>query len=449
MSADFKHWYLYIREDDIRVEKKQCEDEGKDISNLTDDFEHVLSLNLENLANQKAAEALFDKTFQAPIKKDYPFIEPSDLEGIKKERPLQINLNRFDVSDKNLFLKVYMAWMGRVCGCLLGKPVEGWQRQRQWGLLKDTGKFPLSEYFSIKVPKHIKKKYQLNPKAPFIEKVKCMVEDDDTNYTVIGLEIMKKYGKDFTPTDVSSYWMDHLPILRTATAERLAYRNLCLLIPPPLSASLRNPYREWIGAQIRADFFGYAAAGNPELAAEFAFRDACISHVKNGIYGEMWAAAMIAASFVCNDIKTIIKVGLSQIPKNCRLAKYINEVIKWYEDGMSYDETVENIHKMWDENFSHDLVHTISNAMIVTIALLWGEGNFEKSICMAVQAAFDTDCNGATVGSIVGAITGADYIPKKWTEPIKDKLMTGISGLSKIKIIDAAKQTMKIIEKLN
>ena len=113
----------------------------------------------------------------------------------------------------------------------------------------------------------------------------------------------------FTPQDVADLWLQEIPILHTFTAERVAYRNLCLLIPPPASASHRNVHREWIGAQIRADFWGYSAPGDPELAAEYAWRDASVSHVKNGLYGEMWAAAMIASAFTTDDVEEIIESG--------------------------------------------------------------------------------------------------------------------------------------------
>ena len=82
-----------------------------------------------------------------------------------------------------------------------------------------------------------------------------MTEDDDTNYTVIGLKMMEIYGKEFTSDHVASVWMDSLPIVHVSTAERVAYRNIVNLIEPPRSGWWKNPYREWIGAQIRGDIF--------------------------------------------------------------------------------------------------------------------------------------------------------------------------------------------------
>src|SRR5258708_32280147 len=140
---------------------------------------------------------------------------------------------------------------------------------------------------------------------------------------------MKRFGRASPSADVADFWLTDIPILHLCTAERVAYRNLCNLIPHPKSATFRNPFREWIGAQIRADFWGYAAAGNPELAAEFAWRDASVSHVKNGIYGEMWAAAMIAAAFVTDDTPTIIRAGLAQLPSRSRPPDSLDSVLWW------------------------------------------------------------------------------------------------------------------------
>ena len=109
-----------------------------------------------------------------------------------------------------------------------------------------------------------------------------MVEDDDTNYTTIGFAIVKKHGANFTQQDVAAFWCENVPIHHTCTAERVAYRNFAQCIVPPASATYRNPYREWIGAQIRGDVFGWVSPGAPRRAASLAFRDAIWSATGTG-----------------------------------------------------------------------------------------------------------------------------------------------------------------------
>jgi ADP-ribosylglycohydrolase len=441
------HKWLYLSNTDLATERRQCLEEGRDLSSVEEEFSRVAALDLDGPANQPAAQALLDRTIALPIRPDFPYDEPSDLEGIRAARPARrLELPPLRLSSAELRDKAYGAWLGRVCGCLLGKPVEGWKRPRMWGYLHETGRFPLRAYFSLDAPAELREKYQVRPERCFIETVQFMPEDDDTNYTTTGLAILKKHGAGLTPENVAHFWLNEIPILHTCTAERVAYRNLCLLIPPPASASFRNPHREWIGAQIRADFWGYAAAGNPQLAAEFAWRDASISHVKNGIYGEMWAAAMIAAAFVTDDLITIIEAGLAEIPERCRLAEDVRTVVQWHRDGLSYDEAGERIHQKWDETRAHDWCHTISNAMVVTLGLLWGEKRFGDTLTRAVQACFDTDCNGATTGSIVGILHGAKEVPAQWTAPFNDTLATGVTGYHRVRLADLADETVRIIE---
>jgi ADP-ribosylglycohydrolase len=445
-----KHIWLYLSKADIETERRQCEEEGRDLSSVADEFEKVLSLDLEDLSNQPAAEALLDKTIELPLRADYAFNEPSDLHSIRLVRPVNpTQLPALSLSDSDLLDKVHGAWTGRCVGCLLGKPVEGWRKPKMWGYLKDLSRFPLTEYFRYDAATaEVVDRYSLSDKAVFADRISAMPEDDDTNYTTTGLAIMQRHGPDFTPQDVANFWLNDIPILHLCTAERVAYRNLSNLIPPPMSASFRNPHREWIGAQIRADFWGYAAAGNPELAAEYAWRDASISHVKNGIYGEMWAAAMIAAAFVTDDIRTIIEAGLAQIPEKCRLADYIEHVLEWHDLEIDYDTVSYRVHEMWDEDRAHDWCHTISNAMIVAIGLLWGEGDFGKTICRAVQPCFDTDCNGATTGSILGILHGRKALPAKWVDVINDTLHTGVAGYNTVTLTDIARDSVAVIEKV-
>ena len=127
----------------------------------------------------------------------------------------------------------------------------------------------------------------------------------------------------------------------------------------------------------------------------------------------MWAAAMLAAAFVTDDVETIIRAGLGEIPANCRLSSAIEDVLEWRSVDVDYDTAVYRLHEIWDETRAHDWCHTISNAMIVAIALLWGEQDYGKTICRAVQPCFDTDCNGATAGSVMGITSGPQKPARK------------------------------------
>ena len=121
-----------------------------------------------------------------------------------------------------------------------------------------------------------------------------MPEDDDLNYPLLNLLLLQRHGKRFTTADVARLWLDELPAGRTFTAERVAYRNLLAGLEPPHTARHRNPFREWIGALIRADVHGWTNPGDPAAAAEQAHRDAALTHTANGVYAAMFAAAVIA-----------------------------------------------------------------------------------------------------------------------------------------------------------
>jgi ADP-ribosylglycohydrolase len=441
--------WLLVTQNDLNIERQQCHDEGRDLAPLDAEFAAVQGLDLSDEDNLRRAETLLDRTVELPTIADYPYREPSDLPGIQAERPASAELPAClgeaasALSEAQLLDKALGAWSGRAAGCLLGKPVEGRKRWQIRQYLEAQGRWPLDRYFSSQAPEEIRSECGIGGGSPALYEggITCMPEDDDTNYTATGLAIVKRYGRDFTPDDVADFWLGNIPIWHVCTAERVAYKNLVDCIPPPQSASFRNVYREWIGAQIRADFFGYVNPGNPERAAEYAWRDACISHVKNGIYGEMWVAAMLAAAYVCDDVETVIRGGLGQIPVASRLTRGIEHVLAFYHSGATYDEAVHDLHHRWDETRSHDWCHTISNAEIVAIALLWGAKDFEKTICFAVMPGFDTDCNGATAGSVVGLILGAGALPGKWVGPLNDTLLTGVAGYHKVSLTQMAEET--------
>jgi len=460
--------WLIITADDLRYEREQLLDEGKDVEPLAEEFETVTALlNVPELRIEKVedrvdvvdstvdasalhehrerANELLDAAKNLPEREDYRFHEPSDLGGIRAARPGG-EPSTFNLGTNALFDYLNGAWLGRCAGCLLGKPVEGWTTEKMHAVLEADGNFPLSRYPHSDISQSVLDEWNVDPDGVFrstIDQVEHMPEDDDTNYTVGGMDLLKSHGMEFDSEDVARYWMRNIPMLRTHTAERVAYRNFANLIGPPESARHRNPYREWIGALIRADPYGYAAVGDPELAAELAWRDARVSHVKNGIYGSMWVAAMLAVAPDVTDLAELLRRGLAQIPEDSRLADAVTDVIDWRNEGTSYEEAFDRLHERWDETHYHHWCHTISNAQIISIGVLWGNGELGQSISRAVQLGFDTDSAGATVGSLVGMYRGADALSAEWVEPLDDTIDTGIDGYQQVAISELAAKTVE------
>ena len=451
MGKHVKNSWLWVSTGDLGTELRQLEDEGRDVGPIRRGMQALIRLGDERIADdahQQKAAALLDEAQKLKPRPGYPYEEPSDLAGIRRLRPRGPRRSRAALPDRALLDRVTGAWMGRCIGCFLGKASEGVRSGRFWPFLKATRQWPIRDFIRFGARGKAGKEFADLARRGWCDRLGYMPVDDDTNYTTTGLLIVQRYGAGFTPADVGQFWMGNLPILATCTAERVAYRNLVTGVQPPASASFRNPYREWIGAQIRADAFGYLNMGNPRRAAEFAWRDASISHVRNGIYGEMLVAAMIAAAPWCDSPEQLLKAGMSEIPRTSRLSADLAEAIDWRRQGLTYDQAVERIHAKWDEAVGHDWCHTNSNAVICAVALLWGEGDFGASICRAVQPCFDTDCNGATVGSILGMMLGAKGIPARWGDRLNDTLHTSLTGYPVVKITRIARDTFDLFRKL-
>jgi ADP-ribosylglycohydrolase len=437
----------------VLPELEQSSDEGRDVRQFEEEARAIAASLSAGLLRETEAKNLLDRILAVPVKSGYPYVEPDDLPSIRLGRPEGRNAAPVKPDYEAFFDKAYGAWLGRCAGCLLGQPVEGWKHKRLTGFLKDTGNYPVTRYLSSDLDEEIRSRYSVqdfdnNTWSPYVRWINMVPpygpEDDDTNYTTFYLKLVEEKGFDFTSEDAARYWLTYLSCFRVFTAERIAYQNLVNLVPPPLSGSRYNPYREWVGAQIRADFFGYVSPGNPEKAAELAWRDGRVSGTKNGIYGEMFCAAMIARAAVSSDIKDIVVSGLGEIPGKSRLAEGVGKVLDWYDQRISWEEAANRFYAIYDDNKAHHAVHVISNAMICVMALLWGEGDFEKTAGFAVSAGFDTDCNGATVGSIAGMVIGAEGLPGKWTAPLHGKLKSGISGFDLIDISKLAERTVKL-----
>ena len=441
--ANLHPWESYCS--NLPIEYQQSTEEGLDLGSYADVFAAVSRLP-QNEVKKKIGDILFEVVLGAKTAAGYKYNEPSALAEIKA---LRGNMPPLPPVDESLLGdRIRGAWMGRICGCLLGKTVEGIRTDELIPFLKETGNYPMHRYIlRSDIDDDIIGKYQFRfAYRCYADEVDGMPADDDTNYVVLAQKIIDLYGRDFTAYDVSRAWMRFQEKNAYCTAERVAFCNFVKGFEPPESAMYKNPYREWIGAQIRGDYFGYINPGDPELAAEMAFRDASISHTKNGIYGEMFVSAMLAAAACTESVPEIISAGLAQIPRTSRLYEAITDVLTGFQTGVSKENCFANIHSRYDEYTQHGWCHTIPNAMIVAASLLYGAGDFGRSICMAVETGFDTDCNGATVGSILGMAKGIGCIDPVWTAPINDTLHTSVFGAETVKISDAVAHTLRHVK---
>ncbi|MFF9766573.1 ADP-ribosylglycohydrolase family protein [Streptomyces sp. NPDC014636] len=323
------------------------------------------------------------------------------------------------------------AWLGRAAGCLLGKPVEKLPLDGVRALARATGNWPLTTYFTARgVPPDLLAAYPWNRRsAPtsLAENIDGMPEDDDLNYPLLNLLLLQRHGRSFSTTDVARLWLDELPPGRTFTAERIACRNLLSGIEPPRTARHRNPFREWIGALIRADVHGWTNPGDPAAAAEQAYRDAVLSHTANGVYAAMFTAAAIAtAATGTHDVHACLDAGRRVVPRRSRLARAIDHARELAVRHRDFTEVVDALHAVYAP--THHWVHAIPNTALLTAALTHADGDFTGSICRAVSGGLDTDSNGATAGSIAGLLAGSPTaLPDHWRTPLKNRLATTVA----------------------
>ncbi len=423
---ELSYWESYAP--DLMIDYRQALDEGRDVENLREIVEAVCKYP-ECAEKEDLADTLYKIMCNAPMRNDYRYMEPDDIQKIKLLSSRQTGREAALPDRDTMRDKLTAAWRGRICGCMLGQPVDCIMTPELWMFLKDTDNWPLKRYITkkdVEGPIADKISYPLRSRTYPDMLTNGFPGDDDTNYTFMASYIIDKYGLGFTSNNVCDAWKHTQTMYSYCTAEKVAYRNMIAGYYAPGSALYKNPFREWIGAQIRGDYFGYINPGDPETAAEMAWRDARISHVKNGIYGEMFVSAMNAAAMVTDTPEEVILCGMSQIPTTSRLYERLQSVVDYYHTGKSWKSFFADFLKRYDEYDRHAAVHTISNAELVAAALLWGEGDYSKTICLAVQGGFDTDCNGATAGSVIGMLVGTSGIPAEWTDPIRDTAASGV-----------------------
>jgi len=341
------------------------------------------------------------------------------------------------------------AWIGRVSGCMLGKAVELFSMREGQGALHNylqaTNALPLRDY----IPFDAKAASTLVFKPCCKDQMQHSEADDDINYSVLALMLLEQHGADLTTTDVARAWLKHLPLASTFTAERAAYKTLLQRghewfpegrdLGFDIAECAINPYNDWIGAQIRADLYGWVCPGNPELAAQLAEQDAALSHQEDGIYGAVWVAALGALLVGGTSMAQAITAATQFLPGESRCAKVIQTATDLQADADGGNIIRQSFGDM-------SVVHTVNNLGLVAWALLRHRDDFNAAIGDVVTAGLDTDCNGATVGAL-WALQGKP-IPTHWSQPWQNRVGVSLAGLAELTVDDLVNRTMAVAQQL-
>ncbi|MCP4007109.1 MAG: ADP-ribosylglycohydrolase family protein [bacterium] len=346
--------------------------------------------------------------------------------------------------------RIRSAWQGRISGCQLGKPVELLAMRQGWealdAYLKGNDAFPLRDY----VPAAEDSFVASIGLASCRGHITRSEPDDDINYTTLALLMLEEHGLALTTEDVARTWLLLLPAGATFTAERAAYRTLMHRAHEwfaqgaepgfDLAECSDNPYSDWIGAQIRADLYGWVVPGRSALAADLARRDAALSHRGDGIHGATFVAALGAAIPDSSTLSAAVDLALEEVPVESETAAAVQLGRKHAGDPSAH-ETIRDCYRGLSP------VHTVNNLALVVWALLSHPDDFGAAIGDAVAAGLDTDCNGATVGALWGLQGKA--IPEAWTEPWQGRVGLSLAGYDELPLETLVDRTTALAEKLS
>jgi ADP-ribosylglycohydrolase len=318
--------------------------------------------------------------------------------------------------------RIYAGWLGKIIGIRLGAPIEGWTYEKIKNIYGELDHYP-AEY-------------------------RDFAADDDSNgplFFLRALEDGPPEGKgkfDLTSRAVGEALLNYAPFEHGffwwggygVSTEHTAYLNLRGGIPAPRSGSVEqngSAVAEQIGGQIFIDTWGLVCPGNPDLAADYAAKAAGVTHGGNGVYGGVFVASCIAHAFEERNIRALIEKGLGYIPADCEYARAVRAVMDFHaKNPGNWRDCFAYVHDNWGYDRYPGNCHIIPNIAVMILGLLYGEGDFSRTITITNMCGWDTDCNVGNVGTIMGVICGLEGIDyEKWRRPVNDFLAcSGVLG---------------------
>lgn len=332
--------------------------------------------------------------------------------------------------------RVYAGIVGKLIGVYLGRPFEGWPQE------KIEATFGEVNYYVHD---------QLN--------MPLVVTDDDLSGTFTFLRALEDYGysPDLSPAQIGQTWLNYILEGRTIlwwgglgnSTEHTAYLRLKAGIPAPESGSTAlNGARvaEQIGAQIFIDGWGLVAPGNPALAADLAGRAARVSHDGAAVHAARLLAAMVAQAFVERDLNALLDVGLGFVPRDSIIRRVVDDLRAWRTETPDWREALRRVQGRYGYDRYGGNCHVVPNHALVILALLYGEGDFQRSLMIVNTSGWDTDCNSGNVGCLLGVVLGLSGLEAgpDWRSPVADRLFLPSADGARA-ITDALTETYHVV----
>ena len=325
---------------------------------------------------------------------------------------------------------------------MLGKPVENIPREGIRAIAEATGNWPVAGWFTAEgLPEEVSERWPWNRASrptSLAENIDGIPEDDDLNFTMLGVALLERCGTGFDALDVAKIWLDYMPPGRIFTAERVAMRNLLEAYLPPETATRRNPFREWIGARLRVDAYGWAAPRRPGRGgADGVGGRARQPHGERRLRGDVHGRRprRLAVGVVRGGLRGR---GALRRPRAQPARRSAADGARAWRASASGRAVVDELYARYDYHW----VHAINNTALVAAALYAFDGDFSGGISAVVQGGLDTDTNGAAVGSILGALAGPGGIEERWSAPLHGRFASSLPGFDGITIDELVRRTL-------
>ncbi|MFA6135045.1 MAG: ADP-ribosylglycohydrolase family protein [Phycisphaerae bacterium] len=293
--------------------------------------------------------------------------------------------------------KLYGMWMGEMIGNYAGRPVEGYTARGGLGYAVNWSGATTTATWD---------------------------GDDDTCFELLNSDILNA-NPDPNSAQIGQEWGTHIAADSFYIANRQARGLMTRGVTPPQTGSITsNIHWSAIDSQITTESLGGLAPGDRQRAADLAGRFGSVTNDGFAVHAAQFYAAMYSAAATDSDIESVVDKGLAVVPHTSRTYQIITDVRDWYQqdkaDGLlDWRATQTKVYDKYCGSGSFGRyggwIESSVNTAMTTLAVLYGQGDFKKTVEIGVGAGFDADCNPATAGGLVGMIKGYSGLPSDLT----------------------------------